>query len=192
MGGVIAMAAGCSLWFADQILALKNRRRRKPDFYFVSILVSLGFFVSAVGLGVAAAASIAANGLTGASTRLLLAYFVTGVIGWMGTALVANSYKIVPFLVWYHRYSGQAGKAPVPLLADMFSLGWAKFVVATHVAATLILVVAVLTHETLFVMIAAAGMVTTGLGHAAGLLTMLLPKRSSRPAPIPRRGVVKS
>lgn len=191
MGGVLIMAAGCSLWLADQVTALRSRRRRKIDFYFVSILVSLGFFVSAVCLGVAAAASIALDGLTSISVRLLSAYFVTGVIGWMGTALVANSFKIVPFLVWYHRYSGQAGTGAVPLLADMFSLRWAKFVVATHVVATLSLVLAVLTHETSVVMISAAGLVAAGLAHAVGLLTMLLPKSSSRPTPALRQSMVQ-
>lgn len=180
MPGVLLMAVGCALWLIDQIVGLKNRRRRRPDFYFVSIVVSLAFFVVTVGLGIAAAAAIAMDGLSDASTRLLLAYFVTGVLGWMGTALVANSYKIVPFLIWYHRYSSRAGTGSVPLLADMFSLRWAKLVLIAHVSATALLVLAVVTRETSLLTAAAVGLVAAGGAHGAGLLTMLLPKTSSR------------
>ena len=31
------------------------------------------------------------------------------------------SYKIIPFLVWYGRYSRQIGRAQVPSLADLYS-----------------------------------------------------------------------
>lgn len=187
MTGVVLMASGCVLWLLDQIAGIKNRRRRKPDLYFVSILVSLGFFVLTVGLGLAAAAGIAIDGLTSASTRLLFAFFVTGVVGWMGTALVANSYKIVPFLIWFHRYSARAGSGPVPLLADMYSAAWAKVVVTVHVAATSLLLAAVVTRATPILMIAATALIGAALAHAAGLLAMLLPKTSSRPTPVPRR-----
>ena len=30
-------------------------------------------------------------------------------------------YKVVPFLVWFHKYSDKVGKEKVPLLKDMFS-----------------------------------------------------------------------
>jgi hypothetical protein len=192
MAGVILMAGGSALWFADQMTALRHRRRRRPDLYFAATVISLAFFVATVGLGLATAATFAADGFTINSTRLLFAYFISGVVGWMGTALVANSYKIVPFLVWYHRYSGQAGAGSVPLLSDMFSLRWAKLVVTVHVSATLALVLAVATRETALVTIAAAGLIAAGLAHTTGLLTMLLPKTSSRPKPAPRRSVTQN
>ena len=35
-------------------------------------------------------------------------------------------YKIVPFLVWFHKFSVKVGLEPVPMLKDMFNEKFAK------------------------------------------------------------------
>ena len=42
-------------------------------------------------------------------------------------------YKIVPFLVWFHRYGPLAGKRPVPRVAELYDAR------AAHAAAALLL-----------------------------------------------------
>ncbi|MFO7173215.1 MAG: hypothetical protein DIU70_009670 [Bacillota bacterium] len=39
--------------------------------------------------------------------------------GWAGNIAIGLAYKIVPFLVWYHRYAPIAGQGRVPTLAQM-------------------------------------------------------------------------
>ena len=41
--------------------------------------------------------------------------------------ITAHLYKIVPFLVWFHRFSSLVGKQKVPMLADMVPLKSSNF-----------------------------------------------------------------
>lgn len=40
-------------------------------------------------------------------------------IGFLQMFILSNLYKIVPFLVWFHRFSRLVGKKKVPMLSDM-------------------------------------------------------------------------
>ncbi|MBP9902684.1 MAG: hypothetical protein KBH45_14580, partial [Verrucomicrobia bacterium] len=48
-------------------------------------------------------------------------YGFLGLIGVVSFAIIGMLYKIVPFLVWFGRYSRQIGRAQVPALADLYS-----------------------------------------------------------------------
>ena len=48
--------------------------------------------------------------------------FISGFIfllGFLTTIITAHLYKIIPFLVWFYRFSNLVGKQKVPMLADM-------------------------------------------------------------------------
>lgn len=45
---------------------------------------------------------------------------ILAVLGWLGCLVGGQTYKIVPFLVWFHRYAGRAGRERVPLLREMY------------------------------------------------------------------------
>jgi hypothetical protein len=49
-------------------------------------------------------------------------YGLLALLGLVGLAILGMLYKIVPFLVWFHSYSRQIGRAKVPALADMYSV----------------------------------------------------------------------
>jgi hypothetical protein len=59
--------------------------------------------------------------LTGASARVSTAYVLVLVLG-ISLFVAAHYYKIVPFLVWYHRFGPLAGKRPVPRVSELYSL----------------------------------------------------------------------
>lgn len=103
-------AVGLFLW--DQWIFF--RRRHKPR-------LDVGLRLAAIGCGYL--------GLTAVVTWLALAGIwrpghgvpvILALLGWLGCILGGQTYKIVPFLVWFHRYSGRAGREQVPLLRDMY------------------------------------------------------------------------
>ena len=75
--------------------------------------IALGFFALALVLAPAALG----QGL--AAPRLLTGYVATLVLA--STLFVAaHYYKVLPFLVWYHRFGPLAGKRPVPRVAELY------------------------------------------------------------------------
>lgn len=59
--------------------------------------------------------------------NLTLAYGILFIVGFASTLIVGQMYKIVPFLVWYHKYSSKVGIEKVPMLKDMFNEKLAEF-----------------------------------------------------------------
>jgi cbb3-type cytochrome oxidase subunit 1 len=61
---------------------------------------------------------VLANGYR-VTTTWVAAYGYVVLVGWFGFSIVGKYYKIIPFLLWVHRYSKHVGSQPVPLLKDM-------------------------------------------------------------------------
>ncbi|MFA3781492.1 cbb3-type cytochrome c oxidase subunit I [Melioribacteraceae bacterium 4301-Me] len=53
--------------------------------------------------------------------NLTLIYGYIIIFGYLSMLIVGQMYKIVPFLVWYHKYSSKVGFENVPMLKDMFN-----------------------------------------------------------------------
>lgn len=67
------------------------------------------------------------------NVTLIYGYLI--IFGYISMLTVGQMYKIMPFLVWYHKYSSKAGIEKVPMLKDMFkeklaSVGYYFMVVA--------------------------------------------------------------
>lgn len=60
-------------------------------------------------------------------TNLTVIYGILFLIGFASMFIVGQMYKIVPFLVWYHKYSSKVGIERVPMLRDMFNESLAKY-----------------------------------------------------------------
>lgn len=52
--------------------------------------------------------------------NLTLIYGFLVLIGYISFLIIGQMYKIVPFLVWYHKYSSKVGIEKTPMLKDMF------------------------------------------------------------------------
>lgn len=113
VGGMLA--AGGVLAFATQaVLFFRHRKRRALD---------PGMQLAAAGiLGLIAAMAIAPFALSRglADLRLLTTYFVV-LLGALSLFVAGHYYKIVPFLVWYHRFGPLVGTRKVPKVAELFS-----------------------------------------------------------------------
>jgi cbb3-type cytochrome oxidase subunit 1 len=53
------------------------------------------------------------------AARLAFAYGLWGLLGWVSVMIVGMTYKILPFLVWHHRYSDLVGERPVPSTTEL-------------------------------------------------------------------------
>lgn len=177
----VAFAAGPALWAVDIALLFRSRSRRALDVQGRGVAVSLGFLACAIVLGLSfSAAGIVDTGIPQA--HLQLAYGLAAITGWAGTMLVGTSYKILPFLVWFHRYRLLAGTRPVPLTRDIYSEPWANVALAALGAGTILGITGALFGELWVLQAAGLVLVTAAAAHGATLAHVLLGdhKRVSR------------
>lgn len=105
--GVVAMIVQAAMFF-------RGRKRRSID---------PGMCLAASGLvGLAVAVVLAPFALTRGTSdvRLLTTYFVV-VLGAISLFIAGHYYKVVPFLVWNHRFGPLLGKRKVPKVAELYS-----------------------------------------------------------------------
>ncbi len=113
----VFIATGLYLW---QIwLIYKSRARKESDIWFRSMVVGYG--------SLAFALLLAPFALIGRLESLATASVWFLVMGFFTFLINGHLYKIVPFLVWFERYSPLVGKEKVPMLADMVPKRQAEF-----------------------------------------------------------------
>jgi len=98
---------------------LRARKRRALDggirYFLTAVLLLLPLSLLAL---ILAWPGLPLNHMTGQLENL---YGFLGLIGVVSFAIMGMLYKIVPFLVWFGRYSSQIGTVRVPALADLYS-----------------------------------------------------------------------
>jgi len=113
--GAIAVAAASAAHLTWVSRMARDRRRPALDWGLRFVLTGSAFLIAAGTMGLGLAFDL----LSG--PRAALAYAVLALGGWVSLTIVGMMLKIIPFLVWYRVYTPQAGRAPVPMLAQ---LGW--------------------------------------------------------------------
>ena len=117
--GYIFTLVALGLYFYQIYIIYKTRVRLDNDIYLHSLLFSYGSLFVVLILGVVYLINPAPNLLLTIGAILFLGY-ITFIIN-------GHLYKIVPFLVWYQKFSPLIGKQKVPMLADMVPTRSAKF-----------------------------------------------------------------
>lgn len=122
-GGVAAFLVQAALFF---------RHRKKPvlDPGLRLAAVALAFLAVALGL----APVFLARGL--AAPRVATAYGIALVLGGLSLFVAGHYYKILPFLVWFHRFGPLVGKQAVPRVADLYSARTGEAALALLAAGT--------------------------------------------------------
>jgi hypothetical protein len=109
-GGYILTLISAFLYLVQILIIYKTRARVENDIYLGSMQISFFFFLTAIVLSVFYMTHSQDNVL------LCLGWCLFGFITFM---ISGHLYKIIPFLVWYERFSPYVGKKKVPMLADM-------------------------------------------------------------------------
>jgi hypothetical protein len=89
----------------------KTRARIEKDIYLLSMLMAYGSLALSLLLGFLT--------LFLPQESLILCGMWIWLFGYITFVITGHLYKIVPFLVWYQRFSPHIGKKKVPMLADM-------------------------------------------------------------------------
>lgn len=107
----IFAVASMIIYFYMTYSIFKTRARKEIDIYVMSLFYGYISMLVALVLGVLS--------LFLAYEPLLLASGWLMFFGFFGFVIVGHMYKIIPFLVWFERFSPLVGKQKVPMLADM-------------------------------------------------------------------------
>lgn len=116
------ISIGIILFLIQVYLIFKNRVRKKLDiglkfssyaYFTLGLTTILGTFIAFI------------DYQNVINLTLIYGYMI--IFGYLSMLIVGQMYKIVPFLVWYHKYSSKVGIEKVPLLKDMFSDKFAHY-----------------------------------------------------------------
>lgn len=124
------IALGILLFLVQVSIIFKNRVRKKLDtglkfssyaYLMLGLTTALGTFIAFIDYQ---------NIL-----NLTLIYGYMIIFGYLSMLIVGQMYKIVPFLVWYHKYSSKVGIEKVPMLKEMFNEKFAGYGMYLMIAA---------------------------------------------------------
>jgi len=107
---LIAGAIGLFLWKMREVL--RARRRPRLDWGLRHAMSAIATLAILTLLGLWLATGWTPGEEFGA--RLAFGYGVLALLGWVSVMIIGMMYKIIPFLVWHHRYSDFVGLRPVP------------------------------------------------------------------------------
>lgn len=111
--------SGLAFFAVEMVAILRVRKRRTLDWalkYFLTGMALLGPLSLL-------AIVLCWPGLPVTLTTMQIenAYAILAVFGVLAFAILGMLYRILPFLVWFHCYSGDIGRSRVPLFSEMLS-----------------------------------------------------------------------
>ena len=109
---MLVMLGAMGLYLYQVWLIYKTRARKENDIWFRSMVFGYGSLALSLPLGLAASFGAPEN------IGMAAAWFL--VMGFFTFLITGHLYKIIPFLVWFERYSPLVGKQRVPMLAEMY------------------------------------------------------------------------
>ena len=159
---VFLAAAAVAAWGVHPVLAwrsLSRRKRKRPD-------PSVGFWqLGLVCGGLTGLASLASITLMDPRVSVLVGWLA--IWGWAGAIVHGMLGRIVPFLVWFHRFSAHVGLAAVPSMRKLLPREVARRSLWLHGATLGVGVVAILSRVDLLARLTGVGLVLTSLSMFA-------------------------
>lgn len=165
---IAAAPAAIAVWIlhpAVIALAVRARKRRRVD-------GSVRFWWA----GLACAplvVPLAAGALLGDHPRFSVALGWTVILGWAGLIAHGMLTRIVPFLVWFHRFSALVGRVPVPSMRGLLPDARINAALAIHAGAVVMGEIALLSGWSWSAHAAGALLAATGAALGANLIHTL-------------------
>ncbi len=156
------------VWIAHPLWvlsALHRRRRRRVD-------PSKNYWAVAMVVAPAVVVVTVCNHLS-TDHRWGITFGWLAIWGWAGLVIHGMLTRIVPFLVWLHRYSAHVGLREVPSIRALYPASTGKLGLAIHTSSLVMGLVAIWTRHEVVVKLTAVLLVCTGIHLARGLLGTL-------------------
>jgi hypothetical protein len=134
--GNIITVIGLFLYLYQVYIVAKVRIRMIKDIYYKSMFVAFVGLVISVALGI--------YYIFFPSDKILLTIGWVVFLGFLTPMITGHMYKIIPFLVWFEKYSPLVGKQKVPALADMVQEKSAQLQLFFTTLGTVIITIALL------------------------------------------------
>lgn len=113
VAGFVGMLFSVAIYLYQIFLIYKTRVRKELDIWYKSMLAGYGALITSLVLGFIYL-------LSGATLENLLYSAIWFLFVFFAFLINGHLYKIIPFLVWFHRYSALVGKQKVPMLHEMY------------------------------------------------------------------------
>jgi cbb3-type cytochrome oxidase subunit 1 len=123
---ILPVALAVVLGFASALWRLSRpwREGKKPrlDWSTRHVVAAFGCLALTILLGLTLASGLlGGNALT---ARVAVVYAFLGLVGWITLMILGMSYRVIPLLVWLHRYSPSVHERPVPRVGELYSERW--------------------------------------------------------------------
>lgn len=115
---VVVGAAGIAAFVFQVQRIYRARIRRRTDLPWRHTAASFCYLVVAGVLAIALALSPLDDAL---QARLSLAYGFVALPGFVGSVIVGQLHKILPFLIWFHRFAPYVGLRSVPAASELLA-----------------------------------------------------------------------
>jgi len=109
--GYILSIGAFLVYFNQVVIIYKTRVRKEIDIWVKSMFFAYFSLIISLLLGIVF--------LYSSNTSVLMASAWLFFMGFLGFIISGHLYKVLPFLVWFERFSPLVGKKKVPLLVDM-------------------------------------------------------------------------
>jgi hypothetical protein len=172
-----AIPGAAAVWLAHPLMTLfvlRNRRRKRTD-------DSINFWRVGLVCGPLAFACATMTWLSDHPRWPMLLGF-TVVWGWAGSIVHGMLSRIVPFLVWFHRYSWLVGKTRVPPMRRLWPKRHLRATLVLHLATLLLGLAAIATGSKPLAAATGTGLVVTGCAVFSGLARVALHMRGKHSA----------
>jgi hypothetical protein len=136
-----ALPAVLGAWLLHPHLVFHNLRKRRRKRLDTSLL----FWQIALCFGPITAV-LACTAYFVNDPRWVVLFGWIAIWGWAGLIVHGMLSRIVPFLVWFHRFAPYVGKIPVPAMRKMLPDNWTKLGLGFHLASLFLGAIAIVTH----------------------------------------------
>jgi hypothetical protein len=143
----------------------KSRPRKENDVYALSLMFSYVSLIVALILG-------GVYFVVG-KEEILLATAWLLFFGFFGFLITGHIYKIIPFLVWFERFSPLVGKERVPMLADMVPFKSSQAQMLFSAVGVILVTVAIVTKNDVLINAGASFLVVGAFAFFRSMLFMI-------------------
>ena len=164
LAAIAALPAAFVIWLLHPVLLLRSisqRKRKRSD-------ASLWFWKTGLSTALLMI-PIATLALMSPDPRWQVLFGWLAIWGWAGLIMHGMLSRIVPFLVWFHRYSAQVGFEPVPSMRSLLSQQRIKTGFVLHFSSVLTGVAAILFQADLLARLTGLLLLATAISLASML-----------------------